>query len=334
MSASGWDVEESAAVVTAIPGYNENSESTGKARNSAIPVYLDSIFQGDFLTSLPDDLSVALNDEKQLEEYSQSFPKFRLKNGVDIKFNTDGQTVSDYVVLESPASSPITREDGPGESYPAGTKAVFDSLDGSDDYLPSNMKGPYLGEQKVTCEDGDGNVIEGVRGSAIYGGNDSYVVALQQAGVSATVLLNPATYLISDYFSRIPNFYSYVDFILMADGSKYTRVWDASRYPLHALYVNGSQIEQTTFRQGIEWTVDGEISEDNAFVEFVDDSRYPDRTPFRFLAPLNYKDAFSAGFGNHPVLIATEPGNFLSEENLTNEFSAPLLPDRYDGSII
>lgn len=57
----------------------------------------------------------------------------------------------------------------------------------------------------------------------------------------AMLFMPPGTQFLGDFLSVIPNTYSFVDFILLADGRRYVRVWDASAYPSLATYVDGER---------------------------------------------------------------------------------------------
>jgi hypothetical protein len=318
----GWDKTEKAYVVTSIFGYNENSrEVGGKARNSAIPSHLDGMFHGDFRQDRPDDLSSTLGT-KSLEEYTDSFPNYRIKTAVEIGFDTDGQTISSYEVqMADPSTlSPITLEGGEDETNPF--RSTFD-YDGTQDFLNANQKGPLTTEQKVDPIDG----IEGVRSSIIFGGNDPYLVNLKSDGEPLTAIISssiPSTLLI--YYLQITSFYAFLDFVFMADGTKVVRAWDASYYPAHALYVGGIKRDQNPFRENIEWTVDGPIWEDNAFWTFAREGNTPGLTPFDAFGSFLYKDRFQDGAGPHPAMRYIDDGTNLSALTVEDTLSEPLFP--------
>ncbi|MFC6993815.1 hypothetical protein ACFQH3_20110 [Haladaptatus sp. GCM10025707] len=331
-----WDITEEANVVTSIFGHNENSgdpnDPTATARNSAIPDFLDEGFHGDDRQSLPSTISTALGS-KTLEEYTDPFPNFRINTAVEIGFDTDGRTVlnGEYDALyddpsmQNPSSvSSITREGGPGESTLFVT--ILDSLDGADNFLPANVKGPYTTDELVTVPDGSGGTVEGVRASIILGGNDPYIVALKDGYTLAQLFAGNIPLAVLLFWQNIPSFYAFLDVVVMADGTKVVRVWDASRYPAHALYVGGLWRDERPFREGIEWTRDGPVTQDTAFGEFVLDSRLLGRTPFETFGSLGYGDHFRSGHGDHPLLDFSDPGTILSIETLESTLSKPLFP--------
>lgn len=330
---AAFDKSETVNVVTSIFGHNENSnEEGGKQNNSAVPGHYDKYFHGDDRTTLPIDLSTALG-EKNLEEYSQPFPNYRINTGLEIGFNTDGQTISSSSVLtdewymEYPTSiSPVTLEGGVNESNPFRTTYDYD---GTDDYLPANTHGPFPDDLIETNEDG----YQGVRGSIIFGGNDPYIVKHKELGESFGSLI-PGFKSLSEmaYFLEIPSFYVFLDFLFMADGTKVVRVWDASRYPAHALYVGGERVDQTDFREDIEWTTNGPFWKDNAFEEFAREATAIGRNPFGKYGSWNYKWLFFFGYGLHPVMIHYENGDNLDAQEVAAEFDVPFLPESYIGS--
>lgn len=324
----GWDETEKVNVITAIPGYSENSSSGGKADNSAVPIVFDDWFHGDFRRLFPSDLSSALGS-KFLEEYARAFPNYRVKTAVEIGFDTSGRNISSYEVqmAEPSESAPITLEGGPGEPANPFRAKEQDSIypdildfDGANDYLPSNQKGPKTAQTKVTV---DG--VEGVRGSIIFGGNDTYLVTAKNRGIGLPLLLSgniPAA--LATFYAALPAFYSFVDFVFMADGTKVVRVWDASYYPAHALYVGGFRRDQTPFDEGEQWTRD---SANSAFYTFAFESVTPGRTPFNNLfGDFLYNRFYMDGAGAHPVMDYTDPGTVLSIDRVESEFSSPLFP--------
>jgi hypothetical protein len=320
----GWDETETANAITAIPGYSENSSTGGKAANSAIPTFFDDWFHGDFRRLFPREESSALGT-KSLEEYSRMFPNYRVKTAVEIGFDTDGRTISSYEVqMEEPSeSAPITLEGGPGEGNPF--RNEFDYIDGGDDYLPSNQKGPKTAQTKVTV---DG--VEGVRGAIIFGGNDSYLVRAKNQGIGLPLLVTGnIPEALATFYTSLPAFYSFVDLVFMADGTKVVRVWDASYYPAHALYVGGTRRDRTPFDEGEQWTRD---SANTAFDKFAREAVTPGRTPFDNLfggglfGNAVYERLYMDGFGDHPAMGYTKDGSILTTSTVEDQLSVPLFP--------
>lgn len=309
---------ETATVVTSIFGDSENSRSGGRARDSAIPPIFDGWFHGDNRMSHPFSLFSALG-QKDLEEYpNRTFPNYRVKNGLEISFDTDGQTVSSPRITWNLKLSPITLEGGPGEYNPF--RADFGTIDGSDNYLPADKKGPFKASRRTISING----VEGFRGSVIYGGSDRYLRLVKPVVLSSLTSGIIPRY-IANYYLRLPAFYSFLDFIFMADGTKVIRVWDASRYPAHALYVGSDRERSTQFREGREWNYTG--YNQPRFQEFVADVLEPaPRTPFRPNAPGFYKDYFRGGAGTHPVMEFVSDGSRLRGSTVEDRLSSPLFP--------
>ena len=318
---SGWDETEKADVATFIPGYTENSTTGGKAANSAIPTFFDSWFHGDYRQSPPLSRSAGFG-RKMLEEYERMFPNYRVKTSVEIGFDTDGETISSFEVemAEPSRLAPITLEGGPPDEPHNPFRTEFD-FDGEDDYLPANQKGPKTTHETVTV---DG--VEGVRGSIIYGGNDTYLSRVKNKAIEGLEDLTPANIPeeAMKYFISLPAFYAFVDFVFMADGTKVLRVWDTSFYPAHALYVDGDRQDQTPFDEGEAWTRDGF---NRAFDTFALESVTPGRTPFNNLfGSFVYKRKFDAGAGKNPTMIYRMGGSSLLPSTVENNLSSPLFP--------
>jgi hypothetical protein len=312
-----WDETETANAITSIFGYNENSSEGGDERSSAIPWILDDWFHADNRQNpWPSDRENTLGT-KSLKEYDDNFPNFRIKTAVEIGFDTDdGQSISNHEVqmvdenLEDPSTlSPITLEGEPDEPYNP-FRNEFDDYDDEyeDDYLPANVKGPSTTKDTVNVENDAGDIIEGVRGSIILGGNDPYLVKLKADAVPLDDLTSEdVPRNVDRFYDEIPSFYAFLDFVFMADGTKLARVWDASRYPGHALYVGGEYRDERPFRDGSEWTPRGSVQ--RAFTAFAIESQIDGVTPFGDPGYFGYENTFDVfGFGDHPVMTYRESG--------------------------
>jgi hypothetical protein len=330
-----WDETETANAITSIFGYNENSSEGGDERSSAIPWILDDWFHADNRQNpWPSDRENTLGT-KSLKEYDDNFPNFRIKTAVEIGFDTDdGQSISNHEVqmvdenLEDPSTlSPITLEGEPDEPYNP-FRNEFDDYDDEyeDDYLPANVKGPSTTKDTVNVENDAGDIIEGVRGSIILGGNDPYLVKLKADAVPLDDLTSEdVPRNVDRFYDEIPSFYAFLDFVFMADGTKLARVWDASRYPGHALYVGGEYRDERPFRDGSEWTPRGSVQ--RAFTAFAIESQIDGVTPFGDPGYFGYENTFDVfGFGDHPVMTYRESGSSLSASTVENTHSEPLFP--------
>ncbi|QIO25362.1 hypothetical protein [Haloarcula sp. JP-L23] len=188
-------------------------------------------------------------------------------------FDTDGQTITNpNATITDPADSnspgglaPVTLEGA--EDEPTNPLRTTYDYDGSQNYLDATVKGPHTAHQRVGPIGSDG--IEGYRASVILGGSDPYLAKLKKDIESLAALTGsdvPAA--ISRYAAHVTTFYSFLDFVFMADGAKLVRVWDASVYPAHALYVGGIKRRQNQFQEGEEWVKQGPIGAHKAFFAF------------------------------------------------------------------
>jgi len=318
---------ETANVVTKLFGYNENEN----LRSSAIPLFLDEWFHGDFTVDRPNDLSTA-RGSKSPEEYTQSFPDYRLNSAIEIQFDTNGQLISNpSAAMTDPddpnspgGSAPVTLEGAPDEPTNP-FRTTFD-YDGGQDYLYPTENGPYTKEESVGPIDG----IEGYRASIIFGGSDPYLERLREDIDSLSEVTDAdIPEFVTDFIAHVPAFYSFLDFVFMADGTQLVRVWDASVYPAHALYVGGTLQDRNVFREGIEWVPQGPIGTNNAFRQFaIEGSLTPGATPFDKGGAWGYRKLYDkAGSGPHPVMIDRVSGSSLSARTVESELSNPLFPD-------
>jgi hypothetical protein len=323
---------EKANVVTSILGYDENQNY----RHSAIPIYMDEWFHGDFDTVREQSLTDA-RGTKTLEEYDSSanpFPAFRINSAIEISFDTsDGQTISNATAEmtdpddpNSPGGlSPVTLE-GASDEEANPFRNEYD-YDGSDNQLDATVKGPHDDEDPVGPIDG----IEGYRGSLILGGSDPYVDEAKSRGELYEILETETDPIRAAFIARglaTPSFYSFLDFTFMADGTKLVRVWDASVYPAHALYVGEDKKDQNPFREGQEWTKDGPLRRQSAFVQFVDDAHVPGYTPFDGYGSWRYKENFDEilAYGEHPAMTWEADGTEITADEVRNALSDPLFP--------
>lgn len=323
---------EKTNVVTSILGYNENENY----RHSAIPIYMDEWFHGDFDTVREQSLTDGTGT-KTLEEYDSSanpFPAFRINSAIEISFDTsDGQTISNpTAVMTDPSDSnspgglsPVTLE-GASDEEANPFRNNYD-YDGTKNNLGATVKGPHKEKKPVGPISG----IEGYRGSLILGGSDPYVDEAKSRGELYEILDtedNPFRSFVIAYGLATPSFYSFLDFIFMADGAKLARVWDASVYPAHALYVGEDKKRQNLFREGQEWTKDGLLNEQSAFTKFVQDAQTVGYTPFDTFGSWRYEANFNEtrAHGKHPVMNWGADGSEITADTVRNALPDPLFP--------
>lgn len=113
--------------------------------------------------------------------------------------------------------------------------------------------------------------------------------------------------------------------VFVADGTRFARVWDVSRYPAHALYVGGQYRAKRDFRDGHEWLPTGNFQ--RAFGAFAIESLVPGLTPFGDPGAFGYENAFDVlGFGIHPEMIHRESGTNLLASAVEDKYAGPLVP--------
>lgn len=102
----------------------------------------------------------------------------------------------------------------------------------------------------------------------------------------------------------------------MADGTKVTRMLDASRYPKHYLYLDGNKSDETAFEPGEHWEENQDLN--FRFGQWVAESQ-DQRTPF--LTKKGYEKWWNSifSYGPHPVLDGSKNGDVLTAEQVKSE---------------
>lgn len=324
---SNWDKTEQVNGVTTIFGYDENADPT----DSAIPWVFDDWFHGDERTDRPAKFSDAMVDKTPpLEEYpNETFPAWRMNSQLDIGFNTpDGKTISGWeFATDSSDMAVVTLEE-------EGTNPFRNLLDHYDDKEPGENY--HLATVKAHSArkklDAPINGVEGVRGSFIYGGSDPYLTKAKERADLALIIADlptPVPSLAVDYLTHVATFYTFIDFVFMADGTKLVRMWDASPYPAHALYLGGAKVDQNVFREGIEWNTDSYLDHP-AFLHFGIEANTPGLTPFDQFGSFGYRHGWDEGWGATPVGTGQQNGALLTAAEVGDALPDPLFPPDID----
>ncbi len=364
-----------------IPGGSEDSAAGGDELNSAMPDYwgqgLDAWFLGDQRVDLPADLSEALAARKRFPEYpDEEFRAYRLKNHLGVSLPTgDGRTIADWdgvavdIGAEPPSYVCVEGETEHGEGNAMRTlieeppSEFWDWFDGRekarahriryDDDVAETGDGHAPRSEdlnRVVVEGEDGDAVEGVRVSAIVGGQDTYVRKLNELFYRDPVRFqtefpDAGPEDVPSYVRTPPTVYTFLDLVVTADGATAARVWDASPYPKHFLYVNGQRPAaggDNGFERGTGVNPDGSVEDGNwvgnqemnyeRFVPWVQQSYLPlGVEPFSPHSPTAYEanwDADVPGMTpqSHPVMVHGEDGSVLSAETVLEAFDEPLFP--------
>lgn len=267
-----------------------------------------------------------------------------MDTAIEVGFNTSGNSVSGDP--EGKMTDPENPDTTPGDLAPVTHEGESDEppneyrnlLDHYDDgqpgqYLPGEVKGRYTKVDKNFSVPSSSGDVEGVRVSFILGAGDPYLGKAKSDLVTLKEIVDgelaPSALR---FFHVVATFYSFIDFAYMADGTKIVTVWDASRYPAHALYVGGDYKRENTFRESIEWDEVGWVHAQDAFFKFgLDADVNPAATPFDQGGHFLYDDnwgtvpGFRTGYGEHPVMEFTEQGSALT--GVENEFQDPMFPE-------
>jgi hypothetical protein len=332
----------SATTITLLPGHNEDSEGDGDALDSAMPDYdgkcLDAWFVADAVTDLPDDLQEVDEMRKHLPEYDEGLRHYRLKNQLELSFSTDdGRTVVDSSVgfrTNDDEKPPFVGVEGqPGEENVVRAILERDDLDWFDgrDKLRADTEGKRF-ESGAVVEEIDG--VEGVRGSVLLGGSDTYVEIMREKFYE----LGPVEFLevtgmdvetVPAFVVQPPNMYTFLELAVMADGTELARIWDASRYPKHYLYVDGWKRDETEFEEGSrlsggEWRQNENANE--RFGQWTLEEQDL-RSAFAPRVTRGYEQYLdhATSFGEHPTMTYGRDGEELTAEEVALR-TTPLFP--------
>lgn len=320
MTLAGYDKSTRIDAITTILGTSEN----GNPNASAIPPVFDAWFHGDFRLTRPRNKASALT-YKDLEEYPKNYPKWRMNSIIDIGIDTNNNRTipsGGWKTKFNHNLSPITLEK---EGFNPFRRIKALDVDGSSNTLPATRVGPLKKTEKVFVTSG-GERVEGIRASQILGGKDTYLSIAKQKGFSLSQLLKRANLDLSVpeflllYYFRLPAFYTFVDTILMADGTRVTRLWDTSTYPAHDVYINGTRRLQNNMRRGIEWNQYG--YKHPAFLKFGIDANSMGQTPFGRGSFLYKRFAWL----RKPVDTEQSTGTKTTPEKVRSKYSSPMVP--------
>lgn len=361
--------------------HRENCDDGGDALDSAMPDYggkgLDAWFLGDQREDLPTDLSEALAARKEFPEYpGEKFRVYRLKNHLGVSLpSTDGTQIDDWdaVSVDLDEDDPVwvcvegeleygednairtLIEDPPSEfwSWFGGRdKARAHEIHYDGDIVDAGNGHRPRSEDvnRVSVEGPDGETVEGVRVSAIVGGQDTYIRELNEL-----FYRDPVRYQaefpdngpedVPSYVRSPPTVYTFLELMVMADGTTVTRVWDTSPYPHHFLYVDGVRPAEgmdNGLERGTGLNADGSVENGNwvrnqdtnreRFSPWVEQAYTPAGIePFSPHSPLAYEQNWDADVPgmtpqSHPVMVHGEDGSLLTIDAVRATFDRPLFP--------
>ena len=325
-----------ATTLTLLPGHSEDTPGDGHKLDSAMPDYwdksLDAWFIADQVTDLPDDLRDALEMRRRLPEYDEPLRQYRVRNTVDVAFTTpDGRTVIDETVrVRTNADEPpsyVAIEGQTGEVNVVRDIVERDDIHWFDDRakLRADTDRFESGAVRETVRS-----VEGVRASVLTGGRDEFIVRMKEKFDE----LGPAEFLertgmdveaVPAFIVEPPTMYTFVDLVVMADGASLARVWDATPYPKHYLYVDGDKRDETAFEEGEHW--EPRENTNRRFGQWVreeQDAQAP-VTPHVGVAYERYLDVATV-WEPYRGLSHGEDGETLSARDLAVAMPTPLFP--------
>lgn len=240
----------------------------------ALPI-LDSWMGGDMTDELPTSLEAAREPEagKYADDVGdEAFNHYRIENGVRVAFETtdDGGVDQETVEIEFTDAGPSGADPIISRGEQQNSKTVLHRSDWNtipweewygENVRPSNRHPRYY--QYDTEFEFDG--VEGVRVLTILGGWAGFMGDVSRRAATDPVeffktiwewditddleaqlamLAAPdlAQFAI-DFLTTVPNTFTFIDFVVLADGRRFVRIWDASQYPSLSIYVDEERRE-------------------------------------------------------------------------------------------
>lgn len=253
------------------------------------PVF-DNWLGGDMIDVLPKRLQSARKKKEGKyradTEEGAEFRQYRFENGVDVSFETAGDGRIDEETVEITFSE--TGSDGTDSTVIRGDQENSKTVlhDAAINGIPwrqwygknvrrSNRHRRYYSYDTDFEFDG----TSGVRVLTVWGGYAGFVADISQrtaddpaaffktvwnwdisAKLAELAIANGPEELqfLIDALTAVPNTYSFLDLVVLADGRRYARVWDASQYPSLFTYVDGklAASEQMPYEPKQWWNLD------------------------------------------------------------------------------
>lgn len=318
-------------------------EPSGNMIDVPIDPVLDSWIGADMIESLPLDLDDALEQKhnKYVDDVpDESFNQYRFHNGIDISFEktddggVDKQSIE--IQFREPGDDPIDPKISTGDLSPSMTVFHDHELNGipiEEWYGPlatSSNRQPryYVYDDDFTFEG-----VEGVRVLSVTGGWAGYVKDLsKRVGDDPVALFSEINdwgvpdwiaklawaqapfglQFIADYLAVVPNTYSFIELIALADDRRYARVWDASVYPSLATYIDGERVDQQQMPYDPRELINPHMF---AFHAFASAGITPYTSPLNFYSRLLDNEGLRESIADAGI-IGIEPFDFDASEFL------------------
>ena len=238
---------------------------------------LDSWFYGDMSDTDRIDIGETFEEANEkvggkyrdalgLEEHK----KYRFQHRIEVSFeSSNGSIDSDTVeitfndTVEDPDDEKISVDsfESPDTVLVAAEGEDVNNLP-VDEWFGSDLKRKTNQEQRYYYyEDYEFNGVDGIRVLSISGGyvgfadtiteqasddaagflDEIFSWNLPDLAIDAVRLTNGALNKVLEYTSVVPRTWSFIEFIVLADGRHYARVWDASQYPSLYTYLDGER---------------------------------------------------------------------------------------------
>lgn len=236
------------------------------------PVF-DNWLGGDMRDKLPAELEAAREEkeDKYIDDIPGAFKQYRFENGMNVSFETtdDGRIDEGTVVVKFNENGPSGDDPLISRGDQENSKTVLHDQEINDipwenwygkNERESNRERRYY--EYDTDFEFDG--VEGVRVITVWGGYAGFMPDISNRASddpaefarkiwewgdhSEDIMQDIVSTLQQDFqflidaLTVVPRTWSFIDFIVLADGRRYVKIWDASAYPSLYTYVDGTRV--------------------------------------------------------------------------------------------
>lgn len=258
------------ALMQIIPGEGKEVTIPFIDRTVSIGPVFDNWIGADMKEDIAEDLEEARkpkNNKYVDDRPGEEFNEYRFENGVNVAFETTDEVSVDDDTVEITFSEAGPSGDDPriqrGEEEPSKTVLHDNEINSLpwEEWYGENVRDSRRQPRYYNYEtDFEFDGVEGVRVFTVWGGWAGFM-----RDFSSRIADNPASFFssvwnwpvptslaklvllaappgvgfITESLGVVPNTFTVLDVVVLADGRRYVRVWDASQYPSLATYVDG-----------------------------------------------------------------------------------------------
>lgn len=232
---------------------------------------------GDEIESLPPENLEDATEPKQ-NKYQDEFPgeahkQYRISNTVEVSFDADSSGTIDDESVAVTFDGDLAETALEAEEMNTLDAELIGAKERDGSYYFEGGERPRMWNQQIIERDG----VEAVQVSTIFGGYTKVAAKVMELATqyddlkllhdvlgwefslggnevddvldklpeSVRSVVTPHFSAFVGMLSQIPNIFTFLEFTVFADGRRVVRLWDASMFPRHALYLDGERFDAT-----------------------------------------------------------------------------------------